>query len=125
VSYPSGKIQNFQDLLVWQRAHALALEVYTWTREFPRSELYGLGSQLRRAVVSTTANIVEGSKRRSTADLCHFLNIAEGSNEETKCLLMLAKDLGFLASEKVSISLQKADELSAMLHGLRTSLSSS
>src|SRR4029077_1184674 len=90
------KVQKFEDLAVWQRARELALAVYSCSRDFPREELYGLTSQIRRAIVSVGCNIAEGSKRRTTNDLCHFLNIAEGSNEEVKFLLRLAQDLGYL-----------------------------
>jgi four helix bundle protein len=75
--------KSFQDLIVWQKAHAVVLHVYGWTESFPRREIYGLTSQLRRAAVSIPANIVEGFKKRGHKDKLRFLNIAQGSLEET------------------------------------------
>src|SRR5882672_9310429 len=89
-------VKHFQDLRVWNGAHAFSLAVYQATHRFPKDELYGLTSQLRRAAVSIELNIAEGSKRETTNDLCHFLNMSESSTEETKCLLLLARDLHYV-----------------------------
>ena len=76
--------QSFQDLLVWQKSHALALLVYRLTGSFPRHELYGLASQMRRAAVSVPANIAEAFKKRGRADKARILNISQGSLEELR-----------------------------------------
>jgi four helix bundle protein len=87
---------SFTDLVVWQRAHALALAVYHLTATFPKAELFSLTSQLRRAAVSVSANIAEGYKRWTPADQRHFFTMAAGSLAETQALLILSKDLGYL-----------------------------
>ncbi len=86
---------SFEDLTVWQRAHAAALAVYRLTAAFPKHETYGLSSQLRRAIVSIPANIAEGFKKRSKLDKVRFMNIAQGSVEEARYYLILARDLEY------------------------------
>ncbi|MEX2579035.1 MAG: four helix bundle protein [Verrucomicrobiales bacterium] len=93
--------RSFQDLIVWQKAHEMVLEVYRATRHFPKEEVYGLTSQVRRAAVSVPSNIVEGFHRRGVADKLKFLNIAEASLEELKYQLILAKDLDYHQSSSV------------------------
>src|SRR5690348_2739457 len=87
--------QTFEDLQVWQKAHCLALEIYMLTSAFPKTETYGLASQARRAAVSVPANIAEGFRKRGRQDKAKFLNIAQGSLEESRYYLILAKDLGY------------------------------
>lgn len=87
--------KKFQDLIVWQHAHKWVLGVYAITKTFPKEELFGLTSQLRRAAVSVPANIAEGFKRRSDNDKARFYNIAQGSLEECRYYLLLANDLKF------------------------------
>ena len=89
--------KRFQDLMVWQKAHALTLAVYKLTSEFPREEMFGLTSQMRRSAASVPANIAEGFKRRGQADKARVLNIAEGSLEELRYFFILATDLGYAA----------------------------
>ena len=91
---------RYQDVLAWKECHALALGVYRVTRPFPKSELYGLTSQLRRAATSAPTNIVEGLARRGTNELRHFLNIALGSLSEVEYLLQLSHELEILPSEE-------------------------
>jgi four helix bundle protein len=93
MSRPAAKA--FTDLIVWQKAHAFVLAVYKITEAFPRSEIYGLSSQFRRAATSIAANIAEGFKKRSSADKVRFFNIAQGSLEECQYYLILAHDLGY------------------------------
>ena len=81
------------DLLVWQKAHQFVLEVYSFTEEFPQSEIYGLTSQLRRAAISIPANIAEGFRKRGIKDKVRYLNIAQGSTEEARYYLILARGL--------------------------------
>jgi four helix bundle protein len=87
--------RSFQDLIVWQKAHQFVLEVYRFSSNFPKSELYGLTSQFRRAAVSIPANIAEGFKKKGVADKLRFFNIAEGSLEECRYYLILAQDLNY------------------------------
>jgi four helix bundle protein len=87
--------RNFQDLIVWQKAHQFVLGVYRLSKAFPREEIYGLTSQFRRAAISVPANIAEGFKKRGRADKVRFMNIAEGSLEECRYYLILTRDLGY------------------------------
>ncbi|MBL8013281.1 MAG: four helix bundle protein [Candidatus Omnitrophica bacterium] len=87
---------GYKQLIVWQKADQLAKQIYISTRNFPKEELYGLTSQLRRAGLSVPVNIVEGYARRSTKELQQFLNIALGSLAETEYLLKFAFDLKFI-----------------------------
>ncbi|HLX60699.1 MAG TPA: four helix bundle protein [Planctomycetota bacterium] len=90
--------QSFEDLDIWKLSHQLVLNGYRLTASFPKHELYGVTSQLRRAMVSVPSNIAEGFKRRSKPDKVRFLNIAQGSLEETRYLLILSRDLGYTAT---------------------------
>jgi len=92
------RLERFEDLDVWQRAHALALEVYRLTGGFPNDEKFGLVSQMRRAAVSVPANIAEGFKKRGSKDKANFYNIAQGSLEELRYYYILSRDLGYLKS---------------------------
>jgi len=107
----SKPARTFQDLLVWQKAHGFVLEAYTLTATFPKSETYGLASQMRRAAVSIPANIAEGFRRRGRADKARFLNIAEGSVEECRYFLILAKDLGYGDIRGLSAELEEVSKL--------------
>jgi four helix bundle protein len=113
-------LQRFTELKVWQRSHALVLQVYRLTRTFPADERFGMTSQLRRAVLSVPTNIAEGSKRQTRQDYARFLNIAEGSLVETEYLLMVSRDLGYVTLQVVEPPLAEIREIAGMLHGLRT-----
>lgn len=89
-------MRDFRTLKVWEKAHCLALEIYKATGTFPKDELYGLTSQMRRSGVSIPANIAEGCGRGSNSDLARFLQIAFGSASELEYHLLLAHDLGLL-----------------------------
>jgi len=110
-------IQTFQDLFVWQKAHALTLAVYNVTKQWPTDEKFGLISQARRASVSISANIVEGYRRKSTKDSMHFYNMADASLEETKYHLLLAKDLSYMTNQDYKTILDIAEETGKMLCG--------
>ncbi|HUU13017.1 MAG TPA: four helix bundle protein [Terriglobia bacterium] len=112
-------MQRFTDLKVWQRSHALALEVYRLTNAFPADERFGLTAQLRRAALSVPTNIAEGSKRQSRQEYARFLNIAEGSLAETEYLLMFSRDLGHVIASATSKVLVEIDEIARMLSNLR------
>jgi len=90
-------MKDFRDLKVWERAHCLTLDVYRATNRFPREELYGLTSQMRRCSASIGANIAEGCGKRGNNEFQRFLQIASGSASELDYHLLLACDLGFLA----------------------------
>jgi len=92
-------IKGFQDLVVWQKAHKLALEIYKLTNIFPRHEQFGLTSQLRRAAYSIPSNLAEGYGRRSTKELLQFLAVANGSAEELRYFLILTRDLRYVSAE--------------------------
>ena len=93
------ELRDFKKLDIWHEAHQLALKVYKETRIFPKEEIYGLTSQLRRAVVSIPNNIAEGCGRKSKKELYNFLNISMGSSSEVEYLLLLAHDLNYLQNE--------------------------
>jgi len=112
-------MQRFTDLIVWQRSHALVLQVYRLTKSFPSDERFGLTSQLRRAVLSVPTDIAEGSKRQTNPEYARFLNIAEGSLAETEYLLMVSRDLGYLSAATTTPALAEAEEIARMLNGLR------
>ncbi len=87
---------NFEQLIVWQKAHEFVLKIYKSTQRFPKEELYGLVSQIRRAAVSIPANIAEGYRRLSKPDKARFFNISQGSLEECRYYLILSRDLDYL-----------------------------
>jgi len=103
--------KNFQDLIVWQKAHQFVLLVYRYSEAFPKRELYGLISQLRRAAVSIAANIVEGFKKKTKPDKVRYLNIAQGSLEECRYYLILAKDLGYGDTSQLMGLLEEVSKL--------------
>jgi four helix bundle protein len=92
---PRVAARTFQDLVVWRKAHELVLAVYSFTATFPKEETYGLKLQMRRAAISIPANITEGFLRRGKADKARYMNMAEGSLDESRYYLILAKDLGY------------------------------
>jgi four helix bundle protein len=113
--------KSFEDLIVWQKSHQLTLLVYRVTGEFPKSELYGLVSQMRRAAVSVPANIAEGFKRRKNPDKARCMNIAQGSLEEVRYYFLLSRDLGYLKE----IERDRIDEIARLLSAyIRTVMSS-
>ena len=103
--------RTFEDLVVWQKAHQFALAVYRLTRTFPRSEVYGLTSQFRRAAVSIAANVAEGFRKRGSADKVRFLNIAQGSLEESRYYLILARDLEYGDVSEAKAVLEETSKL--------------
>ena len=101
------KSKNFTDLIVWQKAHQFVKGVYKLTEEFPEQENYGLTSQFRRAAISIPANIAEGFRRRGRNDKVSFLNVSEGSLEECKYYLILAKDLEYINENEQLMNLSE------------------
>jgi len=94
-------MQDYQKLKVWERSHHLVLNVYDISKVFPKEEIYGMTSQLRRATFSIPANIAEGCGKKGKTEFAHFLNIALGSANETEYFLLLAKDLKYLTGKYI------------------------
>lgn len=117
-----AKIQSHRDLVVWQKAMEMTVEVYRLTEGFPRSEIYGLTSQVRRAAASVPANIAEGQARGTTRDYAHFLSVARGSLMETETFLTLSLRLGYLTEDASASTLALITEISKMLTALRNKL---
>ena len=103
--------KSFKDLIVWQKAHQLVLLIYQYSEAFPRKEMFGLTSQLRRAIVSVPANIAVGFKKKGKADKMRFLNIAQGSLEECRYYLILANDLKYGNNYTLMETLEEVSKL--------------
>lgn len=114
---------RFEKLDVWQNAIALSSRIYTVTRSFPKEELYGLQSQLRRAAVSISANIAEGSGRSTDREFVRFIEIAYGSLMETVSHLTIALQQSFIAQPDYDSLYSDCERLGKMLSGLRHHLS--
>jgi four helix bundle protein len=112
------EMKNFRDLMVWQKAHQITLASYRNTARFPREEVYGLTSQIRRCAASIAANIAEGCGKRGNNEFQRFLQIATGSASELEYHFLLAKDLGFLAEEDYRQLEGSIIEVKKMLAGL-------
>ena len=115
-------LQNYQDLEVWQKAMSLAEQCYLVTRTFPKEELFGMTSQIRRAAASIPANIAEGQGRQHTKEFLHFLSIARGSLKEVETHLMLSQRVGLMTVEQLETLLKLTDEISRKMSGLRKTL---
>lgn len=113
-----GKIRDFKDLVAWQKAHGLAVEIYKRTESFPKAEQFGLTNQIRRASVSVASNVAEGFGRRTGADRVHFYDMARGSLHETQAQLLIAKDVGFLSEDLYTILEEMSTECHKLLTGL-------
>jgi four helix bundle protein len=106
---------DYRSLRVWQKAHQLTLAVYEITEHFPKSEVFGLTSQLRRSAVSIPSNPAEGSGRNTQRELAHFCRIALGCANELEYQLLLARDLGYLAADPHEALAADVDRLKRML----------
>ncbi len=113
---------NFEKLGVWQKAIAFADFIYSKTRKFPNEERFGLTNQMRRAAVSISSNIAEGSSRMSQIDFARFIEIGTGSVFEVVSQAFIAKKQSFLTEETFQFLYESAEELSRMLSGLRKAL---
>ena len=111
-------MQNYKELKVWQKAHALVLKIYQITKNFPKEEMYSLTNQLRRSASSIPANIAEGCGKQTQLELAHFLNISLGSANETEYFLLLAKDLTYLPEQNYVELNDNINEVKAMLISL-------
>jgi len=115
-------ISSYRDLKVWQDAMALAEACYVMTRSFPREELFGLTSQIRRSATSIPANIAEGHGREHTRSFIQGLRIAQGSLKELETHLLISQRVGLAGEAEVSPALKRAEEIGKMLRGLIRSL---
>src|SRR5208282_5923157 len=120
--FAMSMVKSFTDLEVWKRAHLVVLEVYRLTNPFPRSEQFGVVSQIRRAAYSIPANIAEGFGRRSTKELLQFLAISNGSLEELRYFLLLSRDLRYLSPLDLEKLEKDLKAVALMLEALRQSL---
>jgi len=111
--------RSFEDVELWKKAHRWVLAVYRFTEGFPKHELFGLVSQLRRAAVSVPANFAEGFKKRGRADKVRFYNIAQGSLEECRYYLILSRDLGYGDTTDL---MRRLTEVSCMLESYARSV---
>lgn len=115
-------IKGYQDLEVWQKAMDLVVMCYQATRNFPKSEVYGLASQLQRAAVSIPANIAEGRERKHSKEFLQHLSIAYSSMAELETHIQIAERLNYINSTKTNQLLQKTAEIGRMINGLRKSV---
>ena len=115
-------VLNFRDLVAWQRAMDLVVEVYRLTRVFPREEAYGLTGQLRRAAVSVPSNIAEGQGRGAGHDFARFLRVAIGSLQEAQTQLLVAERLEYVRLDELEPVMALADEVARICKGLLNSV---
>jgi len=111
-------IKSYRDLLVWQRSVDLAVLCYALTHGFPKDELFGMTSQIRRAATSIAANIAEGHGRENSGSFVQFLRIAQGSLKETETHLLLAERVGLAKPSDIRPAVEKCDEIGRMLRAL-------
>lgn len=119
---PSGQARSYEDLVVWQKAVELVTEVYVATSRFPREEMYGLTSQMRRSAVSIPSNIAEGQGRATKGEFVQFLAHARGSLYELKTQALIARRLGYLSSDSEDGLISQSNEVGRILNGLSSSL---
>jgi four helix bundle protein len=115
-------VQSHKDLEVWQKAMGFVTTVYAITKQFPKEELYGLTSQIRRSAVSIPSNIAEGRSKRSTREFIRFVNIACGSAAELETQLMISHNLNYIASTELAPLINELSSIARMLNGLYSGL---
>jgi four helix bundle protein len=116
------KVNNFRDLVVWQRSLEIAHTIRQSTLAFPKQEIFGLASQIQRAAVSIPANIAEDHERDSTKEYLYHLSVAQGSRAELETHLQLAHMSGYLKKENVQRFLNELDEIGKMIRAIQKSL---
>jgi four helix bundle protein len=121
----TGKIESYRDLLIWQQAMDLVNETYVLTRNWPKDEIYGLTSQVRRASVSVPANIAEGYGRESRASYQNFLRIAQGSLKELETLFQIAVRVGIESEERIRSQMLKCESVGKLIRLLVRKLENS
>ena len=115
-------MRDFTKIIAWQRSHALTLKIYQNTKIFPREELFGLSSQMRRSASSIPTNIAEGCGRNSNPQFKHFLNIASGSASELEYQIILSKDLQYITESVFSELHNEIIEVKKMIYGYSNQL---
>ncbi len=116
------KINNFTDLVSWQIAHELVIEIYQTTKDFPEEEKFGLTKQIKRAAVSISSNIAEGFARQSAKEKIQFYHIYQGSNTEVQNQLYVARDVGYLQDDKTKEIIAKPIRVQKLINGMIKSL---
>ena len=111
-------MQDYHNLVVWKRAFEFVLLVYRLTKKFPKEELFGLTSQLRRAAVSVMANIVEGRGKFTVKDFIHYLYSSKGSLNECQCYIELAEGLTYITKDESVVVIKKVNEVGYLLNQL-------
>ncbi len=109
-------MHRFRDLKIWQQSRVIVKEIYILTESFPSTEIYGLTSQVRRAIVSASSNIAEGAGRETPKEFCRFLDIAMGSAFEVETQILLSMDLGYLSDNSI---IENIHELQNMIFGFK------
>jgi len=112
------KIKSFTDLIAWQEGHKLVLMIYGATKSFPKKEMFGLTSQMRRAVISITSNIAEGFSRQSYKEKIYFYSIAQGSNTEVQNQLLVARDIKCLTLGEFNKIADQSIKAHKLINGL-------
>jgi len=114
----SGKIKSFMDLDAWKEGHTLVLDIYKITKRFPKEEIFGLISQMRRCVVSITSNIAEGFSRQSYKEKLQFYSIAQGSVTELQNQLLISKDVNYITENEFQNISEQAIKVHKIINGL-------
>ena len=122
MGYDVNTIRSSKDLNVWKEAMSLVKQVYIATKKFPKEEIYGITSQIRRAAVSIPSNIAEGNGRKNRKEYVNFLSIANGSLMELETQLIISENIQYLDKEILEILLKQVELVSRLLNGLRKSL---
>lgn len=117
-----GQVRDYRKIQAWEKAHAVVLDVYRVTAHFPREEMFGLTSQIRRSAASVPSNIAEGCGRGGESELARFLTYSQGSNMELDYQLLLARDLNLLEPAEFSDLSHRVDEVGRMISGYIASL---
>lgn len=115
-------MKDFRSLKVWEKAHEMTIAVYKETKNFPKEELYGLVSQMRRAASSIPTNIAEGCGKHSEKEFANFLQIAMGSASETEYLIFLSGELEYISKDKTQVLINQVTEIKKMLASLIKSI---
>lgn len=115
----SDKIKSFTDLYAWQEGHKLVLMIYRYTEKFPKSEMFGLTSQIRRAAVSVTSNIAEGFSRNTSKDKVQFYSMSHGSLTEIQNQLIIARDIKYIDKEEFLKIANQTISVAKLINGLK------
>jgi len=115
-------MHNFKELVIWKKARELAKEIYLLCDGFPKTEMYGMSSQMKRAVISIPSNIAEGAGRTTDMEFCRFLDIATGSAFELETQLYLACDFGFISELSLQEIIPKIESLEKMIYTLKKTM---